>query len=155
MLRTALTVAIALGASFHAFAFSSVDFSGTWVFNPERSKNIGVMSDMKLTTVIEQSADELLQKIDTTMMGQQQQQQVRFDLNGKPVSNETPMGEKSETVSKWEGPKLISTWKTPGAVPGTMKTSIETRYLSPDKKMMYVESSRTGKPPVVMAYDKK
>ena len=155
MFRIALLVTFAFLTSINAFSFSPADFSGTWVFNPEKSKNIGMMSNMKLTTVIEQSAGELLQKIDATMMGQQQQQQVRFDLDGKPVANETPMGEKSQTVTKWDGPKLISTWKTPGAVPGTTKVSVETRYLSPDKKTMYVESSRTGKPPVVMVYDKK
>lgn len=149
---TAMTLFL---ASVPTFAYGSTNFAGTWVFNPARSKNIGMMSQLKMTTVIEQSRDELTQKVDSTMMGQNQQQEVRFDLTGKPVANETPMGEKSETVTKWDGSKLVTTWTTPGAVAGTTKVSTETRYLSSDGKTMYVESARAGKPAVVMVYDKK
>ena len=89
------------------------------------------------------------------MMGQNQKQELRFDLAGKPVTNETPMGEKSETVTQWEGPKLVTKWTTPGAIAGSAKVSVETRSLSKDGQTMYVETTRAGKPPVTMVYDKQ
>ena len=146
-----------LGVLFSLRAYpAGLDFSGTWAFNPNGSRNIGAMSSMKLTTVIEQSASKLIQNIDATMMGQHEQQQVTFDLSGKNVPNETPMGEKSDTITKREGARLITTWTTAGAVPGTTTVSTETRYLSADGKKMYVETAgKNGKPAVIMAYDKK
>ena len=141
--------------SLTSFAYGNADFSGTWTFDPVHSKNIGMMSGMRLTTVIEQSHDELTQKVDATMMGQNQKQELRFDLTGKPVSNETPMGEKSQTFTKWDGEKLVTTWKTPGAVAGSTSISVETRSLSTDGRTMYVETNRANKPAVVMVYSKQ
>ena len=38
-----------------AFAVEKTDFSGTWDFNTEKSKNIGMMAQMKMSLTIQQS----------------------------------------------------------------------------------------------------
>ena len=141
--------------SLTSLAYGATNFAGTWTFDPGRSKNIGVMAQMEMTTVIEQTTTELIQKVEATMMGQNVKQELHFDLSGKPMTNDTPMSEKSQTVTKWDGGKLVTTWTTPGAVAGSSSVSVETRYLTEDGKVMIVESSRSSKPPVVMAYVKK
>ena len=144
-----LTAAVVMPAS------QSADFSGTWVFNPAKSQNLGMMAQMEMTAIIHQDQSELIEKIDATMMGQRQVQEIRLALDGKPVPNENYMGEKSITVTRWDGPKLITTWTTPGAVPGSTHTSTETRSLSPGGQALIVRTLRAGKPDVVMVYDKK
>ncbi len=155
MFRWLLTFALILTASTASFTQNSTNFTGTWMFDPAKGKNIGMMSQLKMTTIIKQSHDRLTQNVEATMMGQNQKQELRFDLTGKPMTNETPMGEKSTTVSHWEGAKLITTWTTPGALTGSIKVSVETRYLSPDGRTLYVETTRANKPSVVMVYSKK
>ena len=155
MFRLATIFALIFTSSLVSLAQGSTDFTGAWRFEPAKGKNIGMMAQMQMTTVIEQSPEELTQKVDATMMGQNQKQELRFDLSGKPVVNETPMGEKSTTVTKWEGAKLVTTWTTPGAVAGSTKVSVETLYLSADGKTLYVETTCVNKPPVVMVYSRK
>ena len=153
--RALVTLTIYAAAAVMAFAGQAADFSGAWVFNPDKSSHIGPMSQMELTTVIQQSKDELVQKVDATMMGQHVVQELHFDLNGKPMVNDDPMSQRSNTVTHWEGAELITKWSTPGAVAGTTNSSTETRYLSKDGRVMYVRTTRRGAPDVVMAYDKK
>ena len=141
--------------SFAPFRAKHPDFSGTWTLSPEKSKNIGMMSEMKMTQTIEQSSSLLDVTSDTTYQGNNQQTKTQYDLTGRPANNDSPMAGPSETVSKWDGDKLVTTWTSKGAVAGTQTVRTETRSLSPDGRTMTVESSRGSNPPVVMLFEKK
>jgi len=142
-------------AGFAAFAANMPDFSGKWNFNPGKSTNIGMMSDMKMTQTIKQSDASVDVTSDATFQGNNQQSKAHYDLTGKTASNNSPMAGPSETVSKWDGEKLVTTWTSAGAVAGTETVRTETWSLSPDGKTMTVESVRGSNPPVVMVFDKK
>ncbi len=129
------------------------DFSGTWELTPTKSRNIGMMAQMKLTSVVTQTGKEIV--IVNQRMGQAQGPETRFDLTGAVMKNETPMGDKAETVSKWDGDKLVTTWTSPGSVAGTQVVRTETRWLSPDRRTMTVESARGKSDPMVMVYERK
>ncbi|HTQ59240.1 MAG TPA: hypothetical protein VMI32_03390 [Candidatus Solibacter sp.] len=138
-----------------AAATHSPDFTGTWVFNPGRSKNIGMMAQAEYTSSIKQSA-KVLAVVDTTVFnGQKQTHETRYDLSGATVPNESPMGEKSQTSSHWSGNKLVTSWETEGAIAGTKVVRTETRYMSEDGKTLYLESARAGKEPMVIVFDRK
>src|SRR5260370_36891291 len=111
-----------------AFAAKHADFSGSWQFNPEKSKNIGMMSQMKMTQTIEQSDSSLDVTTHTTFQGRDEDSKTHLDLTGKPATNESPMGGPSETVTKWDGDKLVTTWTSESAVAGGPQgVRIETR----------------------------
>ena len=78
----------------------------------------------------------------STFNGRQQTSTTRFDLAGKPVPNENPMEATAETVTKWDGDSLVTTWTSPGSIAGTTSVRTETRSLSPDGRTLTVESSR-------------
>ena len=141
--------------SFTAFATNRPDFSGAWILNPEKSQNIGMMSEMKMTQTIEQSSVSLDVTANTTYQGDSQQMKTHYDLTGKPATNDSPMAGPSETVSKWDGEKLVTTWTSKGAVAGTKTVRTETRTLSPDGRTMTLESVRGPNPLVVMVFEKK
>lgn len=141
--------------SLAAFSASRPDFSGTWVFRPESSKNVGMMSAMKMTQTIQQSASSLDVTSATTFQGSDQQMKTHYDLSGKTATNDSPMAGPSDTISKWDGDKLVTTWTSQGAVSGTKTVRTETRSLSPDGKTMTVESLRGSSSPVVMVFEKK
>ena len=139
-----------------AFAAKHTDFSGTWQLNSERSKNIGMMAQMKMTQAIEQTNTALDVTTHTTFQGRDDDSKSHFDLAGKPVTNEAPMQGPSETVSKWEDAKLVTTWTSQSAVAGGAKVvRTETLSLSPDGKTMTLESVRGANAPVVMVFDRK
>ena len=138
-----------------AYAANPPDFSGRWVFNPGKSKNIGMMSDMKLTETVKQSPASVDVATEVTFQGNNQQTTTHYDLTGKAAANDSPMAGPSETVSKWEGEKLVATWTSVGAVAATKTVRTEIWSLSPDGKTMTVESVRGSNPPVVMVFDKK
>ena len=61
----------------------------------------------------------------------------------------------SETLSKWDGNKLVTTWTSQSAMAGGPKVvRTETRSLSPDGNTMTIESIRGSNLPVVMVFDK-
>src|SRR6266404_9719964 len=139
-----------------AFAAKRTDFSGSWQFNPEKSKNIGMMSQMKMTQTIEQLDSALDVTTHTTFQGRDEDSKTHLDLTGKPATNESPMGGPSETVSKWDGNKLVTTWTSESAVAGGPKVvRIETRSMSADGKTMSVESVRGSNPAILMVFEKK
>lgn len=139
-----------------ALAAKHADFSGTWQLNPEKSKNIGMMSQMSMTQTIAQSDTALDVTTHTKFQGRDDDSKTHFDLAGKPVTNEAPMEGTSETLSKWDGEKLVTTWTSESAVAGGAKVvRTETRSLSPDGKTMTVESARGSRPAVVMLFDRK
>lgn len=132
------------------------NFSGSWQFNPEKSKNVGMMAQMKMALTIQQTDSSLDITTLATYQGRDEDSKIHYDLTGKSVANELPMGGPSETVSKWDGSKLVTTWTGESAVAGGPKVvRTETRSLSADGKTMTVESVRGSNPPVVMIFDKK
>jgi hypothetical protein len=151
MLSLTLVAALAAGA----VASGKTDFSGTWVFNPAKSKNVGPMSSMQLTSTVQQTASLVTIKDESKFMGQESIRNTRYDLGGKPAPNQNFMGENAETITRWVGDKLVTTWKTEGAIAGTTVIRTETRSLSSDGKTMTLESVRGSNPPVVMVFDRQ
>jgi hypothetical protein len=131
------------------------DFSGPWEFNPAKSRNIGMMAQMKLVSTVKQTKRELIITDVSTFNGREQTSETRFDLNGKPVPNKNPMEATAETVTKWDGNKLVTTWTSAGSIAGTNSVRTETRSLSADGRTMTVESSRGKGPAMVMVYERK
>jgi hypothetical protein len=131
------------------------EFSGAWEFNPSKSQNIGMMAQMKLFSTVKQTKRELIITDVSTFNGREQTNETRFDLTGKSVPNKNPMEATAETVTKWEGNKLVTTWTSAGSIAGTTSVRTETRSLSADGRTMTVESSRAKGPAMVMVYDRK
>lgn len=150
-----IAMSLMLAASLPALAADRPDFSGTWNFNPDKSQNIRMMSQMKMTQAIHQSRATLEVISYTTFQGNDQQMKTHYDLTGKPATNDSPMEGLCETRSKWDGDKIVTTWTGQGAVAGTKTVRTETRWLSPDGKTMTVESVRGSNPAVVIVFEKK
>ena len=139
-----------------AFATQHTDFSGSWQFSPEKSKNVGMMSQMMMIQSIKQSETTLDVAMHTTFQGKDDDSKTHYDLTGKPATNESPMGGPAETVTKWQADKLVTTWTSESAVAGGPKVvRTETRSLSSDGKTMTVESVRGSNPALVMVFEKK
>jgi hypothetical protein len=138
-----------------AAAAATPDFSGNWVLDAGKSKNLGMMSTMDYQSRIKQTADALIVRDDTQMMGQTQSRETRYLLNGTPASNVSYMGDPAKTASHWNGSKLVTAWTTAGAVAGTTTVRTETRSLSADGKTMTVESTNGSKPPIVFVFDRQ
>ncbi len=139
-----------------AFAYQRPDFAGSWEFNPGQSKNVGMMAQAKMTTTIQQTNSALNETAQSTFQGSTQEMKTHYDLTGQPAKNDSPMAGPSETVTKWDGSKLVTTWTSQNAVAGGSKVvRTETRSLSPDGSTMTIESVRGSNPPVVMVFDKK
>jgi hypothetical protein len=138
-----------------AVAANPPDFSGTWIFNGGKSKNVGMMASAEYTSTITQTAKVLSVTDATVFNGQKQTHETRYDLTGASVSNDSPMGEKSQTSSHWSGNKLVTTWESEGAAAGTKVVRTETRYLSDDGKTLFLESARAGREPMVIVFDRK
>jgi len=66
-------------------------FSGKWELNPSKSKNIGMMSQMKLIATIQQTTDDLIIGNATTFNDKQSMSEIRLNFAGKPVTNKNPM----------------------------------------------------------------
>jgi hypothetical protein len=144
-----------LAIAFSALAANPPDFSGTWIFNAGKSKNIGMMASAEYTSTITQTAKVLTVSDATVFGGQKQTHETRYDLTGATVPNDSPMGDKSQTSSHWAGNKLVTSWESDGAVAGTKVVRTETRYLSEDGKTLFLESARAGKEPMVIIFDRK
>ena len=136
-------------------AQNAPDFSGTWVLNTAKSQNIGMMSALQDTITVTQTAREIVVRHATSFQGQAGSREVRYDLAGKTGTNEGPMGDRNETVSKWVGEKLVTTWTKDGAVAGTRSVMTETCSLTPDKKTLTLASVRGDNAPVVMVFEKR
>jgi hypothetical protein len=138
------------------FAQEHTDFSGSWQFSAQKSKNIGMMAQMMMEQTVQQSISALEITTHTKFQGRVEDSKTHLDLTGKPTTNESPMGGSSETVSRWDGAKLVSVWTSESAVAGGPKVvRTETRSLSADGKTMTVESVRGSNPAVVMVFEKK
>ena len=131
------------------------DFSGRWELNTSKSQNLGMMAALHDTLIITQTPTALVIKDASTFQGQANARELRYDLTGKAVSNDGPMGDHNETVAAWMNGALVTTWTKEGAVAGTTSVMTETRSLSADGKTMSVESKRGANPPLVMVFDKQ
>src|SRR6185437_7520312 len=109
-MKRILGVAALLFSSISGLAAARPDFSGTWTFVPEKSKNIGMMTQMRMTQVIAESPSALDVTSKTAFQGRDQETKTHYDLTGKSATNDSPMAGPSETVSKWDGDKLVTTW---------------------------------------------
>jgi hypothetical protein len=148
-------VSLILVAATVVSAQSLPSFSGRWVLNPAKGRNLGMMAALKDTLTISQTGAALLIHDASSLDGRDNARELRYDLSGKIVSNDGPMGDRNETVAKWIGGKLVTTWTRDGAVAGTKSMMTETRSLSPDGKTMTVESVRGESPAIVMIFEKQ
>jgi hypothetical protein len=143
-------------AAVGAFAAKRPDFAGSWEFNAAKGKNIGMMAQVKMTQTIQQTDTALEVLSHSTFQGSDQDLKTHYDLTGKPVANESPMAGPSETISKWDDDRLVTSWTSQSAVAGGEKVvRIETRSVSADGNTMTIESVRGSNPLVVMVFDKK
>ena len=137
-MKTQFLIAVVSLAGSIAASAAQTDFSGTWAFNTEKSQNIGMMAQMKMSLSIQQSDTALDITANSTYQGKDQDSKTHLDLTGKSVTNESPMGGPNETVSKWDGSKLVTTWTGQSAVAGKTVVRTETRSLSSDGKVLTV-----------------
>ena len=138
-----------------ALAADAPSFAGTWVLNTKKGENLGMMSAVNETVKIVQTPQKLTFESAAKFMGTTSGRTVTYDLTGKMVNNEGPMGSRGDTVAKWDGKKLVVTWTEPSAIPGSNIQKVESRELSADGATMTVTTTRGTKPPMVMVYEKQ
>ena len=149
-----LTILIMLLAAPLVFADAPVDFSGTWILNTDKGENLGMMKAVKETLIAKQDETTLVLDMTDVFAGMTTKRQVTYDLGGKTMQNKAAMGAESETVTSWEGDKLITVWTAEGAIFGTKTKRTETRWLSSDGQEMTVSTARDDNPPIVFVYEK-
>jgi hypothetical protein len=145
--------AVALASLPFAPPVNHPDFSGSWELNPQKSKNLGMMGQMKMTLTIEQSPTSLDVLAHATFMGQSSDSKTHYDLTGKSVQNELPMSGLHNTLSKWDGDRLSTTWVSADSAGKLVQT--EVRSLSADRSTMTVEALPVSGAPVLMVFDRK
>jgi hypothetical protein len=135
-------------------ASALANFSGDWTFAPAESKNVGMMAQGAIQSVITQSKLQLVVDDNSVFNGQKDTQHTVYDLSGKATTNMSSMVGQATTRSRWEDRQLITEWESPGAIAGTVTKRTEKRYLSADGNTMFVEFARAGKEAVVMVFVK-
>jgi hypothetical protein len=154
-MKLLMTLFVALFLNSSVFAAGAPSLAGTWIFKADKSKGVGMMSAVAITAVVTETGSALTIHETTVSQGKEQTHDNTYDTAGDPKTNESPMGDKSSTVSHWENDKLVTTWTAPGAVNGTTVVRTETRSVSADGKTMTVEWSRDGKAGMVMVFDRQ
>lgn len=138
-----------------ALAAGPPSFAGTWVLNTKKGENLGMVSAITETLTIAQTPQTMTLDFSSVFMGKTTLRQVTYDLAGKALENEGPMGDKAATVAKWAGSKLVVTWTGESAILGSKTEKVESRELSAEGKTMSVTSTRGTKPPMVMVYERQ
>jgi len=138
-----------------ALAADPPDFSGNWVLNTQKGQNLGMVAAVKESVTIAQTPQSMTLDYVTVFMGKATPRKTVYDLAGKPVQNEGPMGDKADTVARWSGNKLLVVWSGESAIMGTRSEKTEARALSADGNTMSVASVRGTKPPMVMVYERQ
>jgi hypothetical protein len=95
-----LMAVLTVSSLFALSTLAAADFSGTWVMNVSKSKNLGMMSSMQITLKIEQTQNSLKVIETTKFNGQDQVRELHYDLTGKSAANNGPMGDPNQTVTK-------------------------------------------------------
>ena len=134
---------------------AATDLSGTWELNGKKGENLGMMSALQETLVMVQTDELLTLDFTDVFRGNTTTRQVRLDLTGTSVDNKAAMGDPSKTASTWDGEKLVTTWTTASAIPGTEVVRTETHALADDGAVMTVTIERANKPNMVMVYEKQ
>jgi hypothetical protein len=150
-----MTILPALLLALAAQAQSVPDFSGTWVLNPGKGQNLGMVAAIQETLEVSQDTTTLVVKHTAVFQGRASERTVTYDLTGEPMTNEQAMGEVSETITSVVGDELMTTWTTEGAIAGTTSTRTETRALTDGGLAMTVTTVRGDNPPMVMVYEKR
>lgn len=151
-----LSLVASLLLSATALAAGPPDFSGNWKLNTDKGQNLGMVKAVSETVAVKQTPEKLTLDFSTTFMMKTSQRQVTYDLTGRTsVINEGAMGDKAETLAKWDGDRLVVTWTSEGAVAGTKTVKTEIRTLSADGRTMTVRNERPGKDPMEMVYEKQ
>jgi hypothetical protein len=152
-MKTIITT-ILLSVTFLAFAEAPTDFNGTWVLNTDKGENLGMMKAVQQTVVASQSEEQVVFSMKNTFAGKDSSREIVYDLGGKAIENKAAMGAASETVSSWDGAKLVTIWTEEGAILGTETERVETRWLSEDGKELSVSMVRGANDPMVFVYEK-
>jgi hypothetical protein len=152
MRKTVVTLLVLLTAVVAYAASAPANFSGNWTFTPAQSKNVGMMAQGTIQTVITQSKRQLVVDDNSVFNGQKDTQHTVYDLTGKPATNTSMMAGQATTLSHWEGTHLVTEWESAGAIAGTVTKRTEKRYLSADGNTMFVESARAGKDAILMVF---
>ena len=152
MISKILYVAVLGSAMVAAAATQQPSFAGRWTFDPGQSREVGMMSAMKIHTLVTQNANELIVDDISDFNGQTDTQHIVYDLEGKSVPNHPIMGGTAMTRSHWESSRLVTEWESPGSIAGTAVKRTEVRYLSADGSTMFIESSRSNQKPMVMVF---
>jgi hypothetical protein len=130
------------------------DFRGVWILNTDRGENLGMMKAVNETIVATQNADSITFDMTDVFAGMTTTRTIVYDLNGAVMQNKAAMGAESETVTRWDGEKLVTTWTEEGAIAGTETQRTETRWLSEGGKTLSVSMVRGDNPPLVFVFEK-
>lgn len=137
-----------------AFAGAPADFSGTWVLNTDKGENLGMMKAVKETIVATQTDEQIVFAMTDVFAGMTTERTITYDLSGKTMQNKAAMGADSETVTAWDGNKLVSIWTAEGSIFGTKTVRTETRWISEDGKELIISTVRDDNPPLVFVLEK-
>jgi hypothetical protein len=142
--RVGIMAAAVFAVASVAFAQAKPDFSGTWTLDPEAS-NVGGGGGgrgMMMGPITIKVAGDVL-----TIERMQGEAKVVTTLNlaGQPTENQMAGRQGATTtgkyVSKWDGPKLVTTITSEG--PNGPQTRTESRWL--EGATLVVETTRTGR----------
>ena len=150
----ALLIVLLLALPQLVLAEAPIDFSGTWELNTDKGENLGMMKAVKETIVATQSDAQINFKMTDVFSGKTTERTIIYDLDGKTMQNNAAMGAESETVSSWEGDKLVTVWTAEGSIAGTTTERTETRWLSDDGKELSVFMVRGDNPAIVFVFEK-
>lgn len=145
---------ILIAATSVVWAEAPADFSGTWELNTDKGENLGMMKAVKETIVATQSDEQIVFAMTDVFGGNKTERTITYDLNGTTMQNKAAMGADSETVTSWEGAKLVTVWTSEGAILGTKEERTETRWLSPNGDELFVSMVRGENPAMVFVFER-
>src|SRR5260370_7373937 len=90
-MKVKLLISVLCLMTMAAFAAKHSDFSGPWQFSPEKSKNIGMMAQMKMIQTIEQSDSSLDVTTHPTFQGRDETSQTHLHPTRTPPTHQSPM----------------------------------------------------------------
>jgi len=131
-----------------------IDFRGTWILNTDRGENLGMMKAVNETIVATQSEEQVIFDMTDVFAGMTTTRTIVYDLNGAVMQNKAAMGAASETVTRWDGDKLVTTWTEEGAIAGTKTARTETRWLTDNGMTLSVSMVRDDNPAMVFVFEK-
>ena len=126
----------------YAFALGTIDFSGTWVLDPEKSDigfqraGAGNLPMQTITLVIKQTGTTLSIERKTA----NQVESAVLKLDGTESTNKAPSGKDIRSTSEWIGSTLVT---KSTMLMGEMSVQMtDVRSLSADGKVMTIQVTR-------------